>query len=123
MKRRKFVKQLMAAGVTRNRANTILACEARMLGLPYFKYLGAFLNRLAVDEYILRPQGLVIPGLRKALANSMRLCPVVYMTTNNQHIEPLRSRSPDGLRADFVAIDELSQWPKENPHIGGGGNE
>ena len=48
MKHRKFVKQLMAAGVSRNRAADILAYEARLLGRSYFEYLGDFLTQLDV---------------------------------------------------------------------------
>lgn len=124
MKHRKFVKQLMAAGVTRNRANDILAYEARLLGIPYFKYAGQFLNDLGVTHYRLdknmQALGLTLPGGRAGLANSMRLRPVVYMTTNNPYIKPLSITPTDGLRADFVAIDEVHRWPKENPHLGGG---
>lgn len=124
MKRKKFIKLLMAEGVPRNRANTILAYEARMLGRSYFEYLGAFLTKLDVSAWRIT-QELQAPLAatlcwRKSLVGTMRLYPFVYMT-NNPYVAPLRSKCQDGLRADFVAIDELHLWPKENPYLGGGG--
>lgn len=123
MKRKKFIKLLMAAGVPRNRANTILAYEARLLGHSYFEYLGDFLTKLDLCAWriCMELQAPLESTLcwRKSLVGTFRPYPVLFIT-HNPYFEPLRSKCQDGLRADFVAVDELSQWPKENPHLGGG---
>lgn len=124
MTRKRFIKMLMAAGVPRNRANTILAYEARLLGRSYFKYLGDFLTQLDVcawriTEELRAPLAATLCW-RKSLVGTFRPYPVLRIT-HNPYIEPLRRQHHDGLRFDFVAVDEMSHWPKENPHFGIGG--
>jgi hypothetical protein len=115
----------MAAGVSRNRAN-VLAYECRLQHRSYYEYQGKFLTELNLHEYRARKDllwlGRAVPAdVRKRLANYVRPYPVILFT-NNLYIKPLRSKCLDGFRAEFTAIDELHLWPKENPHLGGGGN-
>lgn len=59
MKRKQFVKQIMAVGIDRNDAAQV-AAVSRARGLPYMKGLGLFLNTYAMllhgqDPSILYP--------------------------------------------------------------------
>lgn len=117
MKREKYIKLLMALGVSRNDAS-IKACLCQVTRTPY------------ADDYKRRRPWLQMKKATSQLSDAMRtageeiakvLLIIEHMAKSMQG--QLRSYTQDGLRADFVAIDELSQWPKENPHIGGGGNE
>lgn len=47
MKRNKFIKQIMAVGIDRNRAAAV-AATSRDRGLPYDKGLGLYLNTYAM---------------------------------------------------------------------------
>ena len=47
MKRKTFIKQIMAAGIDRNRANQV-AAASKSKGLPYFNGLGLYLNTYAM---------------------------------------------------------------------------
>lgn len=47
MKRNKFIKQIMAVGIERNRAASV-AAASRSRGLPYAKGLGLYLNTYAM---------------------------------------------------------------------------
>ena len=47
MKRNKFIKQIMAVGIDRNRAAAV-AAVSRDRGLPYDKGLGLYLNTYAM---------------------------------------------------------------------------
>lgn len=149
MTRKKFVKMLMAHGISRDTAN-MAARKAQERGLPYFKELGNWLNfwgmmgwarrKMAEDcllyGYAEIPSFLVknlhLPETPKTIITTrtpeymLRACELMGLDLASgpdySAVAPLRPKH-DGYKIDFSAVDEVHQWPKENPHIqGGGGN-
>lgn len=113
MKRKKYIKHLMAVGISRNTAAEAAAAAARG-GTTLYKSLGYLLNLRGIFAY----GGRTPADFERAVLVAARMTPV--------RVRPLRikrRRHCDGLRVQYMVIDELSHWPKENPHLGGGGND
>ena len=129
MKRKTFIKQLMAVGIGRDAANQA-ADMAREKGTPYFKALGEWLifwgiycwtcKKMALDfmlyGYAEMPSfarlNLRIPGTEPIIVST-------YSPNTGSIIG--RSILDSLLETD---CEERSQWTKENPFIpGGGGHE
>ena len=113
MKRKKFVKQLMAMGYQRNTANG-LAMYARMGHWTYEQYLQIEKRSTARDRALLDIQvALVdcfIPAVKATLRDVEQL---------REAIASIKWDLPD-LRTlwvtEQVKEDPLPPWPKENPH-------
>lgn len=152
MTRKRFVKLLMAYGYTRNRANE-LAQKCHQNGVPYVedihrrkvhlcfngkKFARAIRQATQEVERAMQQLNEAVKRMGKSFKipkpDMVVHHPQLITTTNaynflekNMQIMPLADHKAmhNGLRVDFPAIDEMSaQWPKQNPHInGGGGNE
>ena len=129
MKRKTFIKQLMAVGINRDAANQA-ADEARKKGTPYFKALGEWLNFWAIYCWTCRKMALdclLYGHAEMPTFARMNLCqqapgPVI-VTTYSPNIGSIIGRS---LLDSLLETDceERRQWTKENPFIpGGGGHE
>ena len=120
MKHRKFVKQLMAVGVSRNTAEEAAAAAARR-GKPLYDTLGDLLFVRSLCNIA----GLTTrKDFERYVLYGARFFPA--------RIRPLRkkSRGYDGLRPNFTAVDEWDSLPSDKIHdqamsacAGGGGND
>ena len=113
MTRKKFVKQLMALGVSRNTATAAADAASRAeIPLIEIKCRVQTLRRLWERELSISKRCRKM--FDRALLNMAQITP--------RRIRPIakKNRRLDGLRIDFAMVDEVSQWPKENPHLGGG---
>lgn len=127
MTRKKFVKQLMALGYPRNNAEA-LAIYARCGGWTYEQYLKVereYNGQLTALENAART-------MANRFADGMRqLAPAVQKIADKvkeafkeiNFVLPLTTSNRDGYVAAWSAVDEVHQWPKENPHLGGGGHD
>ena len=152
MTRKRFVKLLMAYGYTRNRANE-LAQLCHQNGVPYAEDIHRRRLHLCFNgkkfAKAIRQAAIEVERAMRQLAEAAKRAgqsikipkpdmvvhhPQLITTTNaynflekNMQLATQADHKAmhNGLRVDFSAIDEMSaQWPKENPHInGGGGNE
>lgn len=99
MTRKKFIKQLMAVGVSRNTAAEAAAAADRA-GRPYFKVLGHLLTVRSVFAW--RNGKALGQDFEYAVLRAARMTP--------RRIVPLRRKKRqhhDGLRVHFAAIDEM----------------
>lgn len=135
MTRKRYVKLLMAMGVTRDQANTY-ALLCRMAGRPYKEDYGMrapWLNVQNAAHRIVVKLGAALAefgiGVQKAIENIQRLrgafvgLDLANGPDKTGYILPLTTSNLDGYVTHFSAVDEVSQWPKENPYLGGGGND
>lgn len=138
MTRKKFMKQLMAMGYQRNAAE-VLAMFARMEGLTYDQYLQKEKQDLAFHAAIEKLKTAVndiAAAVAKVLTDAAEQMRKVWethplygidwakgpdQTAYTPMVLPLCTSNTDELCARFGMVDEVSQWPKENPHLGGGG--
>lgn len=113
MKHKKFVKRLMAMGVSRNTAKAAAAAASRA-EIPLLKMT----CRIQTLHHIFEREMAWSKQWRKEFDRAL----LTQAEMTPRRIRPLakKYRHLDGLRADFVMVDEVSQWPKENPHLGGG---
>lgn len=113
MTRKKFVKQLMALGYQRNGAEA-LAIYARCGGWTYEQYLGVerkYNGQLRAFETAAGRVAEQFADAAKQLASA------------GQKLVDRMKEVFDGLASAWSAVDEVSQWPKENPYLGGGGHD
>lgn len=104
MKHKKFVKQLMAAGISRNTATEAARAAARA-ELPLIKVAGRILTMRGFYLWRLVGSKDMRQEFDRALLTQARLTP--------RRIRPLRSkkrRHLDGLRVDFSTIDEMHMF-------------
>lgn len=117
MKKKRFIKLLMGEYFMDRNTASRCAEEVQRHGRSYFDELircERIVLQFAFDCGI--PRSIVaIPakGFKKQFRRFKK----------NMRVKALAPYMPnyDGLRLDFPDIDEWSQWPKENPHIQGGG--
>lgn len=114
MKRKKFIKRLMGLGISRITAVAVADAASRA-EIPLIKVAG----RIQTMQRIVWREISWSKEWRQAfdwslLDQAKRIQPRVRrLTTSNT----------DGLVAHWLAVDEVHLWPKENPHLGGGGHE
>ena len=104
MKHKKFVKQLMAAGISRNTA-TEAARAASRAELPLQKIAGRILTMQRIFLWRMKESQYMRKEFDRAVLTQARLTP--------RRIRPLRSKKSrhlDGLRVDFSAIDEIHMF-------------
>jgi hypothetical protein len=104
MKRKQFVKQLMAVGISRNTA-TEAANAATRAELPLIKVAGRLLTVRGIFLWRLKESQDMRKEFDRAVLTQARMTP--------RRIRPLRSkkrRQRDGLRVDFSTIDELHMF-------------
>lgn len=102
MKHRKFVKHLMAVGVSRNTAEEAAAAAARA-GTPLGECLGRLLTLRGIFAW--RNKTALVADFEHAVLSAARMTPA--------RIRPMRRkrRGYDGLRVQFSMIDEMHTVP------------
>ena len=113
MKHKKFVKHLMAVGVSRNTAEEAAAAVARA-GNTLDKTLGNLLTLRCIFAW--RGSADLVADFEHAILSAARMTP--------RRIRPLRRKSPghcDGLRIKFALIDELHTLRSFEVDPAGGG--
>lgn len=101
MKRKTFIKQIMALGVSRNTA-TAAADAASRAEIPLRETAG----RIKTMHYMFVGPMAPVKHWRKAFDKTLR----TQAEITPRRIRPLaKKRHRDGLRVQFAAIDELSQ--------------
>lgn len=111
MTRKNFIKQIMAAGISRNTA-TEIADAATRAEIPLEKCLGRVLTMRNIFLWRLGNSKQAQKEFERALLTQARITP--------RRIRPLskkKSGRADGLRAQFIAIDEVHKWPFDELRI------
>lgn len=121
MKRKTFIKQLMAVGISRDTAS-LVADQAREKRTPYFKSLGEYLNFWAILGWAARKMAIdcLLYGHAEMPAfTRMNLCPretgPIIVTSYTPNIDGVWGR---GILDSLLETDreERGQWTKANPH-------
>ena len=100
MTRKKFIKELMAAGISRNTA-TAAADAASRAEIPLIKEAGRILNMQRLFVGCMAP----VKYWRKAFDQALR----TQAEITPRRIRPLaKKRHQDGLRIDFAVVDEIT---------------
>lgn len=98
MTRKKFIKELMSAGISRNTA-TAAADAASRAEIPLTKCAGRILNMQRIFAAPMSP----VKQWRKAFDQALK----TQAERTPRRIRPLSKKSrQDGLRIDFAAVDE-----------------
>lgn len=120
MKRKTFVKQLMAVGISRDAANQA-AGMAREKGTPYFKALGEWLNFWAIYIWACRKMAFdcllyghaEMPSFARLNLRIPGTEPII-VTSYSPNIDGIWGR---GILDDLITdCKERGQWTKVNPH-------
>ena len=129
MTRKRYVKLLMAMGYQRNTAQ-LLALLARAGGCTYKRYLErerlhhahnrAMVNLKCSLIDMFTPAVAAFSEATDALRDAFAGLDLPKVT---EIVAPLTTSNLDGFVAGWADVDEVSQWPKENPHLGGGGHD
>lgn len=121
MKHRKFVKQLMAMGISRNTAEAAAAAASRA-EISLLKTAG----RIKTMQHIWAR----VESWNKESHKDFDRLLLEWAKTTPRRIKPLRTKRTDGLRINFAAVDELDDLPSGKIYdramsacAGGGGNE
>lgn len=109
MKRNRFIKLLMAAGVSRNTAAEA-ASAAAWGGRPLDKTLGYLLTLRGIFAW--RGSKPATELLEEAI---LRAAALTYLAPHHHHrIRPLTQKHrPDGLRPTVCIIDEMASYARE----------
>lgn len=135
MTRKRYIKLLQGCGCDRQTAQS-LADLVRYLGRSYAE---AVQGDMQYCTYVVKGLGVKMRRGRwysryypKAIAAAARTNMPLYMRhlrlvaiDTGYEVVPFRENDPsrDGYRPNIHIVDEVSQWPKENPHLGGGDND
>lgn len=109
MTRKKFIKHLMAIGVSRNTATEAAAAASRA-GASLYNTLGRLLVLRGIFAW--RNKAALVADFEHAVLTGARMTPA--------RVRPLRSKRHDGLRTDFAMVDEWDHWPQAYKPAGGG---
>ena len=119
MKRKKFVKQLMAMGYQRNSANG-LALYARMGGWTYEQYLEVERRSYQLQNSMITAASKIADALKPALVNVGEAVKQAAARMNAilASVDMGLPYASELLRwlTENVEEDPLPPWPKENPH-------